>query len=89
MAGLPVVPPPPYAPGPAVHGFAITPSNTTTFTTPTRAVWVGGAGNIEVLLTGDTVPVTLSGVAAGTSLDISVTQVLTTNTTATLIVGLF
>lgn len=88
MAGIPSVPPPPYAPGPAVHAFAITPGSTV-FPVPTRFVWVGGAGNLEVLMTGDTVPVTLTGVLAGTMLEISVTQVLAASTTATTITGLY
>lgn len=79
----------PIAPGPAVHGFAITKSDSTVFTTPTRYVWVGGAGNVAVLMNGDSVSVTLVAVPVGTMLPISVVQVLSTGTTATNLVGLY
>lgn len=86
MSSFPVSP---IAPGPAVHGFAVTPSNSTVFTSPTRAVWVGGAGNLAVMMDGDSVAVTLVGVTVGTMLPISVIQVMATSTTATNIVGLY
>jgi hypothetical protein len=73
--------------GPATHGFAIVPSDTTVLS-PTRAIYVGGAGALAVIMNGDTVAVTFSAVPAGTYLDISVTKVMATNTTATLILGL-
>lgn len=73
----------------AVHGFAITPSDTTVFANPTRSIWVGGPGALTVVMTGDTAPVTLSAVPAGTQLKISVVKVMATNTAATLITGLY
>ena len=79
----------PIAPGPMARGFAIINSDITVFTKPTRALWVGVGGNLAVLLNGDTVPVTLLGVAAGTMLNLSVIQVMATNTTASSIVGLY
>lgn len=79
----------PIAPGPAVHGFAVTTSDTSVYTTPTRKVWVGGAGNLAVLMNGDGSPVTLMAVPAGTMLELSVVKVMATNTTATNIVGFF
>lgn len=77
------------APGPTVHAFAVTPSDSTVFATATRQVWVGVGGAVAVTLAGDTLPVTLAGVKAGTTLDLSVVQVMATNTTATNIVGLY
>ena len=49
----------------------------------------GGAGAIEVVMTGDTVPVTLAAVPVGTMLELSVTQVISASTTATLLIGLY
>jgi hypothetical protein len=72
--------------GPATHGFAITPSDTTVLSA-TRAVYVGGTGNLVVIMNADTVAVTFSAVPAGTYLDISVTKVMA-STSATLILGL-
>jgi hypothetical protein len=90
MAGIPFLPTPPYAPGPAVHGFAITPAplGETIFTTPTRFLWVGVSGALEVVLTGDAAPVTLLAAPVGL-LEISVVQVVSTGTTATNIIGLY
>lgn len=91
MTAIPTASPPnpPYAPGPCVHGFAITPSDTTVFTTATRYLWIGGAGNIEVLLTGDSTAVLIQNIAAGTLLEFSATMVKATGTTASAIVGLY
>lgn len=73
---------------PASFGFAITPSDGSELEAATRGIWVGGAGAVKVVLTGgDTV--TLSGVTAGTLLPIRAKQVLSTGTTATLLVGLY
>lgn len=52
-----------------------------------RALWVGGAGNISVRTTEGT-DVLFSGIAAGTVLPVRGVRVNSTNTTATLIVGL-
>ena len=79
----------PIGPGPAVHAFSVTPSDTTVFTTPTRRLWVGGAGNVVVLMNADSSSVTFNSVAAGTPLEISVVKVLATGTTATNIVALY
>lgn len=78
----------PIPAGPAVRAFAITKSDATVLT-PTRYVWVGGVGDLAVLMNGDTVAVTLAAVPAGTMLPISVTKVMSTNTSATNIVGLY
>lgn len=75
--------------GPAVHGFAIVPSDSTLFSPPLRAIWVGGAGAVAVLLNGDQAPVTLAAVPVGTMLGVSAVKVMSTNTTATLMVGLY
>lgn len=70
----------------AQDAVAVTPSDSTAVLF--RGLWIGGAGNVAIIgLLGDTA-VTLSGVPAGTYLPIAVKRVMSTNTTATLIVGL-
>jgi hypothetical protein len=56
---------------------------------PCRAVWVGGAGDLAVIASGDTAAVTISGVAAGTVVPVRARYIMSTNTTATLIVALY
>lgn len=60
---------------------------------PTRGLYVGGAGNVVVLMKGygDEAPnqVTFTGVAAGSILPIRVSKVLLTGTTATSILALY
>lgn len=77
------------APGSAIRAFSVTPSDSTVFTTPTRYIWVGGAGNLAVLMNGDTAPVTMIAVKAGARLELSVQKVMLTNTTATNVVGFY
>lgn len=77
---------PPPAPGPGTHAVAVTPSDSTALT-PTTAIYVGGAGDLAVLLSNDTVAVTLKAVPIGTVLLISAKKVMATNTTATNIVA--
>lgn len=67
--------------------IAVTPSDTVSITTAPRALWVGGAGNLSVLMS-DGTTATLSGVPAGSLLPIQAVRVNATNTTATLIVAL-
>lgn len=65
---------------------AITPSDSTDLT-GIRALYVGGAGNVDVRGVGSSTTVAFDGVTAGTILPISVSRVMA-STTATLIVGL-
>jgi hypothetical protein len=71
------------------NGLAVTPADGVLLPTTTRMIWVGGAGNLSVLLAGDNEPVTLDGVPAGTMLPLRVHRVMATNTTATNIVALW
>lgn len=72
---------------PASHAEAVTPSDTVDLVVVSRALWIGGAGTITViLLSGATV--LFSGIPAGTLLPLRVSRVKSTGTTATLIVGL-
>jgi len=75
---------------PAEEAGAITPSDSTVFNPPYRSLWVGGAGNISVVMSDDReaeTTVTFSGIAAGTWMPIRVVKVMATGTTATLIAG--
>ena len=73
---------------PARQFVAITPSNTTDLDGLTKAVYVGGAGNlVAVDWTGATC--TFTGVLAGTVLPIRVRRINSTSTTATNLVALF
>jgi hypothetical protein len=72
---------------PARDGFAITPNDAADITAVTRAVYVGGPGNLAIVLqSGATV--TLSNVASGSLLPLRIKRLLATGTTATSIVGL-
>jgi len=74
--------------GSATSGAAITPSDSNDLTHVTRAIWVGGDGNITFTMSGG-MNVTLTGVKAGSLLPIRAKRVLSTGTTATGIVGLW
>ena len=74
--------------GPIENGFSVTPADGSDMAQVSRALWVGGAGNLSVVTRGgDTI--TLVGVAAGTLLPIRATRVRSTGTTATNIHALY
>ena len=77
---------------PAVDAEAVTPSDGTDLVATSRALWIGGAGAISVVMAGSRgnpgATILLSGIAAGTLLPIAVNRVRATGTTATLIVSL-
>lgn len=71
------------------RGFAITTSDTVNFTTvPCRGIYVGGAGNMVVLMN-DGQTITLNGVTAGTIYALRAKRVNATSTTATNLVALY
>lgn len=72
---------------PAVGAFAVTKSDSTILA-GVRALYVGGAGDVAVMPVGSTTAVTFSAVPAGSILPVRVSKVMSTNTTATLIVAL-
>ncbi len=72
---------------PAEHAAAVTPNDSTDLTYATRALYVGGTGNIKVTTVGGETLV-LSAVPVGV-LPIRVTRVHSTSTTATSIVALW
>ena len=79
----------------AQNVFAITPSDTVVFTTfpnangqvITKALYVGSGGDVAITTQGGGT-VTLKNVPSGALLPISVTQIRSTNTTASNIMGL-
>lgn len=71
----------------ASSAFAITKHDSTNFATNVRSIYVGGTGDVAVVFPDDTV-VTFSAVPAGTTLPVRAKRVNSTNTTATLMVGL-
>lgn len=73
---------------PATDGEAVTPSDTVDLAHVSRALWVGGAGNLQVIMQNGTTLV-FSGVAAGTLLPLRVSRVKAASTTATLIVAIY
>lgn len=70
----------------AGNAVAVTPSDSVDLTYDTRALYVGGTGDISVI-TENGQTVTLVGVPAGSFLPISVSRVRATGTTATNIVA--
>ncbi len=76
---------------PATNGTAITPADGTTLTTIPRALYIGGAGDVAVLMANDgtDTPLTFSNLPAGTVLPARVKEVRATGTTATNIVALW
>ena len=74
--------------GPAIGAVAVTPSDSALLANISRAIWVGGAGDVAVLMSDDTT-VTFAGVQAGSLLPIRVKRVNATDTTATSIVALY
>ncbi len=72
--------------GSARSAFAITKSDSTIVNC--RALYVGGTGDVAVIPIDGTAAVTFSAVPAGSLLPIACSKVMSTNTSATLIVGL-
>lgn len=68
---------------------AITMGSDVTLPRITRGIYIGGAGNLEVIFAGDTVAVTLTGLAAGVWHPMQVQTIVNALTTATLIVAGF
>lgn len=75
---------------PAFGAIAVTPSDSTNLTGgPCRGLWVGGAGNINVIMANNGASVTFVGVPAGTIMPLAVLRVNAASTTATSIVALY
>jgi hypothetical protein len=66
----------------------VTPSDSSDFTVPARALYIGGEGDVKIKdLKGNTR--TFAGLSSGTILDVQCTKVFSTDTTATDIVALY
>ena len=74
---------------PAFNASALTPNDATDTAFTTRALYIGGAGDVAAILKGDAAAVTFKNVAAGTILPLAVKRVMSTGTTATFIVALW
>lgn len=73
---------------PARHAAAVTPNDSTDLTNHAKALYVGGAGNINLdTVGGETV--VFSGLLAGTILPVRAARVRSTSTTASNIVALY
>ena len=72
---------------PASKGFAITPSDTENLRYITRAIYVGGSGNIAFRTDAGDI-LAFAGAVVGTVLPIRANKVYSTGTTATNLVGL-
>ena len=73
---------------PAKGGFVVSPNDTTVFTEMPRALYVGGAGTLTVVMH-DGTTLRFEGVTAGSFLPIRVRQVKSTGTSATAVLGLY
>jgi hypothetical protein len=73
---------------PARKLVAIAPSDTTDLTVPARSLYIGTAGNVEVIAIDDTAPQIFTAVPAGTILPVTVKRVRAAGTSATGIIGL-
>ncbi len=74
---------------PASSAAAVTPSDTTVYDPPGRALYVGATGNVAVRMAGGGQTVTFVNVQGGSTLPITVDMVMSTNTTASSIVILY
>ena len=70
-------------------GVAITPSDTVALTNATRAIYVGGAGDVAVITNDGQQTITFKAVPVGTWLWVAASQVKLTGTTATNLLGLW
>lgn len=74
--------------GPGVGAASVTPNDSTDLTIYSRALYIGGDGNVKVtMFNGD--EVTFVGLIAGTLLPVRAKRVWSTGTTATNIVAVY
>ena len=76
---------------PMSSGFTITKSDTDQLAYVTRSIWVGTTGDLAVVFANDTTntPVILKAIPNGTQLFIRVKQVMSTDTSASNLVGMY
>lgn len=75
----------------ARKGAALTKSDATTYSPPTKMLYIGDAAacTIAVLFADDTVAMTMATVQPGVAYPFAVKKLMSTNTTCTTVVGLF
>ncbi len=73
---------------PAEHAFEITTNDNSDLPFITRYIWVGGGGDVHVIMLGGE-EVTFRALAAGTLLRIRARKVFQTGTDATQLVGMY
>ena len=66
-----------------IDAAVVVPSDVADLAYATRSLWVGGAGDVTVMLVKSSAQVTYKSVPAGTRLGVSVTRVYATLTTST------
>lgn len=74
---------------PARNSFSVIPDDASDLVTTCRALFIGGAGNISVILADDSSSLVFKNIPAGTVMPIAVKRVEATLTTATDILGLY
>lgn len=74
---------------PIENAFAVTPHDTNELSVVTRAILVGGAGNVNGTFANDSTTVTLTGLLAGVVYPFRLKLIRSTLTTATNITGLY
>ena len=74
---------------PATGAFAITPHNSTNFSTVTRAIYVGVTGDVTAVMLDGATAVLFKAVPAGSILPIRAIRVNSTGTGASELVGLY
>jgi hypothetical protein len=74
---------------PCRNSFVITPSDTNELPFVTRAIYVGGTGDINLRLADDTGSQIIKSVPVGAMLPLRVRQIYATSTGATQLVGLY
>ena len=79
----------PPSSAPARHAFGITPHATNVFANPTRGLFVGVGGDVNVRMAGSQSDHVFKNVPSGTTLVIEVDRVYVANTTATDMIGLY
>jgi hypothetical protein len=73
---------------PATRCIAITPSDSVALSIPVKGIYVGGAGDLAVTAQSDGSSVIFKAVPVGTIIPVRAKLVLSTGTTATLLIGM-